>query len=50
MAGDIRSKKGLGNRPQKFYTNDSETNNDRIEHKMEHREAGVCAFVDEINS
>ena len=34
MTGEIRSKAGLGNPPQKFYTNDSETNNERIKHKM----------------
>ena len=45
VAGEKRSKEGLGNCPQKFYTNDSETNNDRIKHKLEHREAGNCAFV-----
>ena len=45
MTADVCAKAGLGNPPEKFYTNDSETNNERIKHKMEHREAGVCAFV-----
>ena len=30
---------------RRFYTNDSETNNERIKHKMDHREAGLCSFV-----
>ncbi|KAJ7350129.1 hypothetical protein OS493_038330 [Desmophyllum pertusum] len=45
MTADIRAKAGLGNPPEKFYTNDSESNNERIKHKMEHREAGLCSFV-----
>ena len=45
MTADIRAKAGLGNPPKKFYTNDSETNNERIKHKMDHREAGLCSFV-----
>ena len=45
MTADIRAKAGLGNPPEKFYTNDSETNNERKKHKMEHREAGLCSFV-----
>lgn len=31
MTADVRAKAGLGNPPEKFYTNDSETNNERIE-------------------
>ena len=45
MTADIRAKAGLGNPPKKFYTNDSETNNERIKHRMDHREAGLCSFV-----
>ena len=45
MTADVRAKAGLGNPPKRFYTNDSETNNERIKHKMDHREAGLCSFV-----
>ena len=30
---------------RRFYTNDSETSDERIKHKMDHREAGLCSFV-----
>lgn len=45
MTADVRAKAGLGLPPKRFYTNDSETNNERIKHKMDHREAGLCSFV-----
>ena len=45
MTADVRAKAGLGNPPKKFYTNDSETDNERIKHKMDHREAGLYSFV-----
>lgn len=45
MTADIRAKASLRNPPERFYTNDSETNNERIKHKMDHREARLCSFV-----
>lgn len=45
MTADVPAKAGLGNPPKRFCTSDSETNNERIKHKMDHREAGLCSFV-----
>ena len=45
MTADVRAKAGLGNPLKRFYTNDSETNNERIKHKMDHREAGLSSIV-----
>jgi len=45
MTADVPAKAGLGNPPKRFCISDSETNNERIKHKMDHREAGLCSFV-----
>ena len=45
MISEVRSRAGMGYPPEKFYDNDSESNNERIKQRMEHREAGLCSFV-----
>ena len=45
MISEVRSRAGLGCPPEKFYDNDSESNNERIKQRMEHREPGLCSFV-----
>ena len=46
MIADVRTKAGLGFRPDKYYTNDSENTNGRLRHKTHGKELirrnGIC--------
>lgn len=45
MIAVVRTKTGLGNPPNKFYTNDSENTNRRLRDKTKGREQGETSFV-----
>ena len=45
MIASFRTKAGLGYRPDKFYTNDSENINRRLRHKTGEKELGETAFA-----
>lgn len=45
MIASVRTEAGLGYRPDKFYTNDSENTNRRLRHKTGEKELGETAFA-----
>lgn len=45
MIASFRTEAGLGYRPDKFYTNDSENTNRRLRHKTGEKELGETAFA-----
>ena len=45
MIASVRTEAGLGYRPDKFYTNDSENTNRRLRHKTVEKELGETAFA-----